>query len=627
MSLDGLMTYEKLLQDQRSDLRKKVVAVNVNGEVVDLRQAHVEGDVFQWVEESSKEGLDVIRHSCAHLMAQAVKQLYPHVKVCIGPVIENGFYYDFYHTDAFTPVDLIKIEKRMQAIAAKKIPIDRQEWSREEAKQCFEKLGETFKLEVIESISPDQVLTVYQQGDFLDLCRGPHVPHTGHLMAFKLMKCSGAYWRGDSGNAPLQRIYGTAWSCKEELEKYLLQLAERERRDHRRIGKAMDLFHTQKEAPGMVFWHAPGWVIYGQLMKFMQQMYVGKYQEVRTPQLAAKELWEASGHWDMFHQNMFITESEKQEYAVKPMNCPCHVQIYNQGLHSYRDLPLRLAEFGCCHRNEPSGTLSGLMRVRQFVQDDGHIFCSIDQIASEVKAFIHEAFDVYRIFGFTDIIVRLSTRPDKYVGLIENWDRAESALASILDQLEIQWELQPGEGAFYGPKIEFSLKDCLDRVWQCGTVQIDFSMPERLGAHYITADGQKEHPVMLHRAILGSLERFIGILIEHYAGEFPMWLAPVQCVVLNISENSIAYCRQQAEKLRALGMRVELDVRNEKIGYKIREHVLRKVPYVLVAGSKEVEEQTLNVRHQGESVTVSLEAWWATVKDQCGIPVCGVHEE
>lgn len=621
MSSENTKSYEEILKDLESAFRKKVVAVRISDKIFDIKTTVKAGEAFEWIEAASPEGLETIRHSCAHLMAQAVQQLYPGVKVGIGPVIEHGFYYDFSYPDSFTPEDLVKIEKRMHAIAAKNIPIARRELGRDEAKRCFHDLGETFKLDVIDSIPSEDCLSVYQQGDFMDLCRGPHVPHTGHLKAFKLTKCSGAYWRGDANQPMLQRIYGTAWATEEDLQRHLTQLAERERRDHRRIGKVMDLFHTQKEAPGMIFWHANGWTLYGLLMQFMQQLYRDKYQEVRTPQLVSKELWEASGHWDMFHQNMFISESEKQEYAVKPMNCPCHVQIYNQELRSYRDLPLRLAEFGCCHRNEPSGTLSGLMRVRQFVQDDGHIFCSMDQIASEVKSFIKEAFNVYRIFGFEEIIIRLSTRPENRVGLEEHWDHAELALKNILDELEIPWELQPGEGAFYGPKVEFSLRDCLDRVWQCGTIQIDFSMPERLGASYIAADGQKERPVMLHRAILGSLERFIGILIEHHAGDFPLWMAPVQCVVLNISESSIEYCKEQVKKLRALGLRVELDVRNEKIGYKIREHVLRKVPYVLVAGAREVEDQTLNVRHKGESVTLSLDAWWTMIKDQCSIPV------
>lgn len=609
---------EEELRSLSAEVQQKVVAVKIDGKVIDLR-SNVEGEK-QWVLASSLEGLEVLRHSCAHLLADAVKSLYPNVKVGIGPVIENGFYYDFDCEIAFTPEHLEKIEERMREIAAQKIKIERHVWSRNQARQYFADAAEVFKVEVIESIPESEDITVYKQGDFLDLCRGPHVLDVSYLKAFKLMKCSGAYWKGDSSRPMLQRIYGTAWSTQEELDAYLHQLSERERRDHRKIGKQMDLFHTQHEAPGMIFWHANGWTVYNLLMDFMRQIYLYDYQEVKTPQLVSRDLWELSGHWQMFQHNMFTSESEKQLYAVKPMNCPCHVQIYNYELRSYKDLPLRFGEFGCCHRNEPSGTLSGLMRVRQFVQDDGHIFCAIDQISDEVKKFIKDAFNVYKIFGFEEIIVRLSTRPESRVGSESDWDKAENALSSILDELGMDWELQPGEGAFYGPKIEFSLKDCLDRVWQCGTVQIDFSMPSRLSAVYIDKDGQKQNVVIVHRAILGSLERFIGILVEHYAGNFPLWLTPVQCVVANISDESVEYCKEITAVLREHGMRVNLDLRNEKIGYKVREHVLKKIPYIIIIGKKEVEKREISVRYQSETKTYSLDEWLMFVLQACSIP-------
>lgn len=614
-------SYKQMLSELNHGSKDAIVAVRVDGVLTDLSAEWAPEAPVDWVSGGTAEGRDILRHSCAHLLAQAVKDLYPSARLAIGPVIDDGFYYDFSCDETFAPEDLDRIEARMRQLAQAAQEVRRHQWSRAEAIEYFSSIGEDFKVELIQAIPEGEDITVYQQGSFIDLCRGPHVPDTSKIPAFKLLKSSGAYWRADASQASLQRIYGTAWESTEALEAYLLDRAERERRDHRRIGKAMGLFHTQKEAPGMIFWHAHGYTVYRLLMDFMRQIYAMRYREVKTPQLVSKDLWEASGHWDMFQQNMFVSESEKQAYAVKPMNCPCHVQIYNQDLKSYRDLPVRLGEFGCCHRNEPSGTLSGLMRVRQFVQDDGHIFCTLDQIASEVKAFIDDAYYVYQVFGFTEVIVRLSTRPERRVGSESNWDHAEQALASILDALGIVWALQPGEGAFYGPKIEFSLKDCLGRVWQCGTVQIDFSMPERLGAYYIDAEGQKRHPVMLHRAILGSLERFMGILIEHYAGELPLWLAPVHAVVMNITDASLPYAQEVYASLKASGMRVELDARNEKIGYKVREHVMRKVPYLIVLGKRESDARAINVRHKGESLELSLEAWKDSVLPQCAMPI------
>ena len=616
-----------LLKNMPAHEAKKIVAVMWEGKYLDVESLVPEHASLRWVLGASEEGLEIIRHSTAHLMAHAVKAMYPETQVVIGPVIDNGFYYDFSHPESFTPNDLEEIEKKMRVLARSNMPILRSEWQRAPLIASFLEKGEHYKVEIIKSIPEGETISLYTQEDFSDVCRGPHVLYSGVLQAFKLLKCSGAYWRGDAQNAMLQRIYGTAWSSEEDLQKYLTQLAERERRDHRRIGKVMDLFHTQKEAPGMVFWHAKGWTVYSELMRFIQQWYASKYQEVRTPQLVGRALWEASGHWDLFSENMFVSESEKQQYAVKPMNCPCHVQIYNQSIRSYRDLPYRLGEFGCCHRNEPSGTLSGIMRVRQFVQDDGHIFCTLDQIESEVRAFVKEAFEVYTLLGFTEVIVRLSTRPTMRVGQEEDWDRAEQALEAILDGLGLEWEVQPGEGAFYGPKLEFSLKDCLDRLWQCGTIQVDFSMPVRLGATYIAATGNKEVPVMLHRAILGSLERFIGILLEHYAGELPLWLAPVQCVILNITEKDIDYCASQRDWLKVRGLRVEVDGRVEKISYKIREHVMQKVPYIIVIGPKEAEAGLVSVRYKGENTLCTLEAWWMSVQDQCKMPSCSTIKE
>jgi threonyl-tRNA synthetase len=532
-------------------------------------------------------------------MAQAVQELYPGTQVTIGPAIENGFYYDFAREEPFTPEDLTRIEARMKEIVGRDLPIQREVWSRDDAMKTFGDMGESYKVEIIDDIIPEgEELSVYRQGEWFDVCRGPHLPSTGKLpKAFKLMSVAGAYWRGDSRNPMLQRIYGTAWRNKDELKAYLHRLDEAEKRDHRKLGKAMNLFHTQEEAPGMVFWHDKGWRIYLQIQDYIRdKLRDHGYQEVHTPSVIDRSLWEKSGHWEKFQDDMFTTESEKRTFAIKPMNCPAHIQIYNQGLKSYRELPLRLAEFGSCHRNEPSGTLHGLMRVRGFVQDDAHIFCSEDQILDEVSAFIDLLFEVYRDFGFDDVIIKLSTRPEQRVGEDHLWDRAEKALEDALNHKQLDWQLQPGEGAFYGPKIEFSLKDCLERVWQLGTIQLDFSMPARLGATYIAEDGSRQVPVMLHRAILGSLERFIGILIEHYAGALPTWLAPEQAVVMDITDKQAEYAKKVEETLKNQGVRVKSDLRNEKIGFKIREHTLQRIPYLLVVGDREAESNTVAVR-------------------------------
>jgi threonyl-tRNA synthetase len=548
--------------------------------------------------------VEIIRHSTAHLLAHAVKELYPDVQVTIGPVIEDGFYYDFSRKQPFTPEDLAAIEKRMAEIARRDLPVKREVMARDDAVAYFNGLGEHYKAEIIASIPADQEISLYRQDNFVDLCRGPHVPSTGRLKVFKLLSVAGAYWRGDSRNEMLQRIYGTAWTKKDEQDAYLHRLAEAEKRDHRKLGKQLDLFHLQDEAPGMVFWHPHGWVIWQQIEQYLRGVLTAHgYQEVRTPLVMDRSLWERSGHWANFRENMFTTESEKRDYAIKPMNCPGHVQIFNQGIKSYRDLPLRLAEFGSCHRNEPSGALHGLMRVRGFVQDDAHIFCTEAQIEAEVVAFIDLLRRVYADFGFNDILIKFSTRPEKRVGSDEQWDRAEAALETALRSKAPDYELQPGEGAFYGPKIEFALKDSLGRVWQCGTMQLDFSMPGRLDAEYVAEDNTRQVPVMLHRAILGSMERFIGILIEHYAGAMPLWLAPVQAVVLNISEHQRAYAENVCETLLNAGLRAEADLRNEKITYKIREHSLQKLPYQLIVGDKEVAASKVAVRtRKGEDL-------------------------
>ncbi len=591
------VTVAEVAADIGAGLAKSALAGKVDGRLVDTSFCIDHDAEVAIVTERDPEGVDVIRHSTAHLLAQAVKQLYPEAQVTIGPVIDNGFYYDFAYEKGFSPEDLEKIEQRMEELAKRDEKVERTVMPRDEAVQFFRDMGEEYKAEIIEDIPKDQQISLYRQGDFIDLCRGPHVPSTGKLKAFKLMKLAGAYWRGDSDNEMLQRIYGTAWSDKKALKSYLHRLEEAEKRDHRRIGKAMDLFHTQEEAPGMVFWHDAGWQIYLAIQSYIRdRLRKADYREVHTPSLADRALWEKSGHWEKFREDMFTTESEKRTFAIKPMNCPCHVQIFNQGLKSYRDLPLRMAEFGSCHRNEPSGTLHGLMRVRGFTQDDAHIFCTEEQIQSEVSDFIDLLFGVYKDFGFNDVIVKLSTRPPQRVGSDEIWDKAEHALETALNAKGLEWDLQPGEGAFYGPKIEFSLRDCLERVWQCGTIQVDFSMPGRLGAEYVGEDGDRHTPVMLHRAILGSMERFIGILIEHHAGAFPVWLAPTQVVVANITDRQADYVRQVEEFLKNKGVRARSDLRNEKIGFKIREHTIQRVPYLLVVGDREVESGSVAVR-------------------------------
>ena len=595
-----------------SGLKKATLAGEVDGQLVDASHVIDEDVNLAIITGKDEQALEVIRHSTAHLLAQATQQLYPDAQVTIGPVIDKGFYYDFAYKDGFSEQDLDKIEKKMNAIVKQNLPIERIEMPRNEAIDLFKSKGENYKAEIIADIPEGEVLSLYKQGDFIDLCRGPHVPSTSKLKAFKLMSLAGAYWRGDSNNEMLQRVYGTAWENKADLEDYLHKLEEAQKRDHRKIGKTQGLFHTQEEAPGMVFWHAKGWTLYQLVEQHMRQVFKDNdYLEVRTPQVIDRTLWEKSGHWDKFGDAMFTTASENREYAVKPMNCPAHIQIYNQGLKSYRDLPMRLAEFGSCHRNEPSGTLHGIMRVRNFVQDDGHIFCTAEQVQSEVSEFIDLTFSVYEHFGFENIDIKLSTRPEKRVGSDAVWDKAEAALAEALDAKGIAWELQEGEGAFYGPKIEFVLKDCLDREWQCGTLQVDFSMPERLDAQYIAEDGSKQTPVMLHRAIVGSLERFVGILIEHYEGAFPAWLAPIQGVILNISEKQSHFVSEVEQKLKKQGLRVISDLRNEKIGFKIREHSMQRYPYILVVGDREMENGEIAVRKRGgeDLGSMSVEAF------------------
>jgi len=598
--------------DIGAGLAKAALAGKVNGELVDTSYTIEHDTDLAIITARDDEGVDVIRHSSAHLMAMAVQALFPGVQVTIGPVIENGFYYDFAYERPFTSEDLEKIEKKMLELSKQNLPVSRSVMSRDEAVALFKKMGESYKVEILSSIPAEQDLSFYSQGDFIDLCRGPHVPSTGHIKAFKLMKVAGAYWRGDSKNEMLQRIYGTAWGDKKQLKEYLHRLEEAEKRDHRKLGKQLNLFHLQEEAPGMVFWHPAGWTLYQQIEQYMRvKQRINGYQEIKTPQVVERSLWEKSGHWDKFSEQMFTTHSENRDFAVKPMNCPCHIQVFNQGLRSYRDLPLRLAEFGSCHRNEPSGALHGIMRVRGFVQDDAHIFCAEGAIQPEVASFINFLHEVYDDFGFTDVIYKLSTRPEQRVGSDEVWDKAEKALADALDAAGLDWEELPGEGAFYGPKIEFSLKDCLGRVWQCGTIQVDFSMPGRLEAQFVNEHGERETPVMLHRAILGSFERFIGILIEHYAGALPAWLAPTQAVVMNITDNQAEYCTNVVKTLQNNGFRVVSDLRNEKIGFKIRERTLQKVPFLLVVGDKEVENGSVAVRtRSGEDLgTMTIEAF------------------
>ena len=578
-------------------LAKAAIAGRVDGQLMDTSRTLSDDVSLVILTEKDPDSLEVIRHSTAHLLAQAVKRLFPEAQVTIGPVIEDGFYYDFAFSRPFTPEDMQRIEEEMHALVKANDPITRRELPRDEAIAYFKSMGEEYKAKIIADIPPGETLSLYRQGEFEDLCRGPHVPSTGFLKAFTLTKLAGAYWRGDSRNEMLQRVYGTAWADKKSLADYLHRLAEAEKRDHRKLGKTLDLFHFQDIAPGMVFWHPKGFVIYQLLEQYMRSRLVDfGYQEIRTPQMVDQVLWEKSGHWDNFRDNMFFTETENRTYAVKPMSCPCHVQVYNHGMKSYRDLPLRLSEFGNCHRCEPSGSLHGLMRVRNFVQDDAHIFCTEDQIQSEVAMMLELVQSVYKDFGFTEIIYRLARRPEKRVGSDAVWDKAESALQDAMQNHGIEWLDAPGEGAFYGPKIECSLSDCLGRIWQCGTIQVDFSMPERLGAQYVALDGSKQTPVILHRAILGTFERFMGILLEHYAGNLPLWLAPTQVAVLTISEKQNEYAAQMTQFLQNKGIRTHFDLRNEKIGFKIREHTLQKVPYFVIVGDKEVENRLVSVR-------------------------------
>ena len=618
-SFPNPVTAAEIAQSIGPGLARAALAAKVDGKLVDLG-FRVESDAdVAIVTERDPEGVDVLRHSSAHLLAHAVKELFPEAQVTIGPVIENGFYYDFSYSRPFTPEDLEAIEKRMHEIARRDLPVKRRIMKRDEAVEFFRSIGEKYKAEIIASIPQGEAISLYGQGDWIDLCRGPHVPSTGKLKVFKLMRVAGAYWRGDSKNEMLQRIYGTAWGKKEDQDAYLKMLEEAEKRDHRRLGTQLDLFHMQEEGPGLAFWHPKGWVLWQQVEQYLRRVYRDNgYQEVRGPQILDVGLWKRTGHWDNFRENMFLTSSENRDYAVKPMNCPGHILIFNKGVRSYRELPLRYGEFGSCHRNEPSGALHGLMRVRGFVQDDGHIFCTEDHILSECVAFTELLQKVYRDFGFTDVIYRVATRPAKRIGSDQAWDKAEAALKQALEKSGVPYALSPGEGAFYGPKIEYSLKDGIGRVWQCGTMQVDFSMPGLLGAEYVGEDNARHTPVMLHRAIVGSMERFIGILIEHYAGAFPAWLAPEQAVVMNITERQASYAQSVQEQLSKQGFRVFTDLRNEKISYKIREHSLQKVPYQLVVGDKEMQAGTVAVRtRSGEDLgAMSLEAFTARLRSE-----------
>jgi len=597
---DNPVSIYEVAADIGPGLASATIAGEVDGELCDACDLIEHDGTLRIITNKDEEGVDVIRHSCAHLIGHAVKQLFPEANMVIGPVIENGFYYDIAVEKPFTSDDLQVIEDRMRSLIKQKYDVVKKMTPRDEVIAEFENRGEKYKLKLIEDMPEEEAMGLYYHQEYIDMCRGPHVPNTSFLENFKLTKVSGAYWRGDSRNEMLQRIYGTAWASRKELKKYLHQLEEAEKRDHRKLGKQLDLFHFQEEAPGMAFWHPKGWTIYKVIQNYMEEVQQrNNYKEINTPQLVDYSLWEKSGHASKFSDEMFSVESENRMYAIKPMNCPCHIQVFNQGLKSYRDLPLRLAEFGSCHRYEPSGSMHGLMRVRSFVQDDGHIFCSESQLQSEVADFIQLLFAVYRDFGFNEVILRLSTRPERRVGSDDLWDDAEQSLKNALDATELPWELVPGEGAFYGPKIEFSLKDCMGRIQQCGTIQVDFFLPERLGAEYIAEDNSKKIPVMLHRAILGSFERFIGVLIEHYGGAMPTWLAPCQAVVLNISQNQASYCKKIEESLKNKGFRVAVDLRNEKIGFKIREHTLQKIPYLLVVGDKEVQAETISVRKRG----------------------------
>ena len=596
---DQPVTLMQVAEDIGPGLAKATVCGRINGELVDACELITRDSDVTLITGRDEEGLEVIRHSFAHLVGHAVKQLYPTAKMAIGPVIENGFYYDIDYERPFTPEDLEAIEKRVKELIKKDYEVIKKMTPIKDARRVFVDRGEDYKVELIDDLieKGEEAVGLYHHEEYTDMCRGPHVPNTRVMRIFKLQRVSGAYWRGDSQNAQLQRIYGTAWNDKKEMKAYLQRLEEAEKRDHRKLAKQLDLFHLQEEAPGMVFWHPNGWTIYQVLEQYMRRVQNDAgYQEIKTPQVVDRTLWEKSGHWEHYSDAMFTTESEKRSYAVKPMNCPCHIQVFNQGLKSYRELPLRLAEFGCCHRNEPSGALHGIMRVRGFTQDDAHIFCSNSQIRQEASDFIKLTLDVYKDFGFDAVEMKLSTRPEGRIGEESLWDEAEAALEDALNDAGLDWELQPGEGAFYGPKIEFSLRDCIGRVWQCGTIQLDFMLPERLGAQFVDEDGERKTPVMLHRAILGSFERFVGILIEHYAGAMPPWLSPKQVSILNITDSQAEYCTEIAEKLKAAGFRADADLRNEKIGFKIREHTLHKVPFQLVVGDKEKETNTVAVR-------------------------------
>ena len=620
-SFPGPVTVAEVAQSIGAGLARAALAGKLDGRLVDTSHRIERDGELSIVTERDAAGLEILRHSTAHLLAHAVKELFPDAQVTIGPVIENGFYYDFAYKRPFTPEDLAAIEKRMAEIAKRDLPVARKVMPRDEAVKFFREQGELYKAEIIASIPSGEDISLYEQGDFIDLCRGPHVPSTGKLKVFKLMRLAGAYWRGDSNNEMLQRVYGTAWAKKEDQDAYLKMLEEAEKRDHRRLGKQLDLFHLQDEAPGLVFWHAKGWTLWQQVEQYMRRVYRDNgYLEVRCPMILDRSIWERTGHWENYRENMFTTASENRDYAVKPMNCPGHIQIFNQGVKSYRDLPYRVGEFGTCHRNEPSGALHGLMRARGFVQDDGHIFCTESQILGECEAFTALLQKVYRDFDFPHIIYKVATRPDKRIGADALWDKAEAALMESLRKAEIEFEVSPGEGAFYGPKIEYSLKDAIGRVWQCGTIQVDFFMPERLGAEYVGEDNARHVPVMLHRAIVGSMERFLGILIEHHAGAFPLWLAPEQVVVMSISEHQADYAAAVAERLRGAGWRAAADLRNEKISYKIREHSLQKLPYQLVVGDKEKQAGTVAVRTRGgeDLGAMVLEAFIARLRSEAG---------
>ncbi|WP_324690319.1 threonine--tRNA ligase [Cobetia sp. D5] len=618
-TFDTPISVMQLAESIGPGLAKACVAGKINGVEVDAADMITEDANVAILTARDAEGLDVIRHSCAHLIGHAVKQLYPEAKMAIGPVIDDGFYYDIDFGRSVTPEDLETIEKRMKQLIDSEYDVVREYVSHDQAMAAFEKRDEPYKQEIIEGIGEGDTIRLYHHEEYTDMCRGPHVPNTRHLKHFQLLKLAGAYWRGDSTKPMLTRIYGTAWPDKKQLKAYLKRLEEAEKRDHRKLAKKLDLFHMQEEAPGMVFWHPNGWTMYQVLEQYMRRIQrANGYQEIKTPQVVDLSLWKKSGHWGHYNELMFTTESEKREYAVKPMNCPCHVQVFNQGLKSYRDLPLRLAEFGSCHRNEPSGSLHGLMRVRGFTQDDAHIFCTENQVESEAEDFIRLTLEVYRQFGFEDVELKLSTRPESFIGEPEAWDKAEAGLQAALDATGLPWELQPGEGAFYGPKIEFSLRDCLNRVWQCGTLQLDFNLPERLSAQFVDESGERRMPVMLHRAILGSFERFLGILIEHHAGAMPFWLAPEQVVVMNITDSQAEYAKDLVSRLEKHDIRVKADLRNEKIGFKIREHTLQKVPYLIVVGDKEVEADAVAVRtRSGEDLgTMKVSEFMERLKEE-----------